>query len=351
MPASSGEPAQPSRRCSSASASPHAADRRVGTYSKGMRQRLGLAQALLGEPRVLLLDEPTTGLDPALRHSFYEIVEELRGRGATVLLSSHALTELEERAGRVVIMNRGVKVADGTLDELRRIARLPTRIRLTVTDAGLANVPNWLGPVDGWRRINGHMVEIDAAPERKIEVLRRATDEGAPVEDLDVVPPTLDELYAHFLRVAGGRAMRNILIVARKEIQEGLRNRWVLATTLLLAALALSLTFLGSAPTGTVGVARARRGDRQPLQPDDLPAAADRAADLARRHRRRDGARHHAAAAELPGGALAGAARQVRRPPVDPRLRDAAGLRRGRGRACWRPARRSTRRAGRPSPP
>ncbi|WP_445500695.1 ATP-binding cassette domain-containing protein [Microvirga sp. G4-2] len=177
----------------------HAANRRVGTYSKGMRQRLGLAQALLGEPRVLLLDEPTTGLDPALRQSFYEIVEELRGRGTTVLLSSHALTELEERAGRVIIMNRGIKVADGTLDELRRIARLPTRIRLKVTDAGLANVPNWLGPVDGWRRVNGHTVEIDASPERKIGVLRRATGEGAPVEDLDVVPPTLDELYAHFL--------------------------------------------------------------------------------------------------------------------------------------------------------
>jgi Cu-processing system ATP-binding protein len=164
-----------------------------------MRQRLGLAQALLGEPRLLLLDEPTTGLDPALRQSFYEIVEELRGRGATVLLSSHALTELEERAGRVVIMNRGIKVADGTLDQLRRIARLPTRIRLKVTDAGLANVPNWLGPMEGWRRVNGHMVEINASPERKIEVLRRATDQGAPVEDIDVVPPTLDELYAHFL--------------------------------------------------------------------------------------------------------------------------------------------------------
>ena len=157
-----------------------AADRRVGTYSKGMRQRLGLAQALLGEPRVLLLDEPTTGLDPALRQSFYEIVEELRGRGATVLLSSHALTELEERAGRVIIMNRGVKVADGSLDELRRIARLPTRSPPQGDRRGLANVPNWLGPVDGWRQVNGHMVEIDASPERKIEVLRRATGEGAP---------------------------------------------------------------------------------------------------------------------------------------------------------------------------
>jgi Cu-processing system ATP-binding protein len=177
----------------------HAADRRVGTYSKGMRQRLGLAQALLGEPQVLLLDEATTGLDPALRKSFYEIVEALRGRGATVLLSSHVLTELEERAGRVIIMNRGVKVADGTLDELRRIARLPTRIRLRVTAAGLTDVPAWLSSVGDWRQINGHMVEIDASPERKIEVLRTVTGAGAPVEDLDVVPPTLDELYAHFL--------------------------------------------------------------------------------------------------------------------------------------------------------
>ena len=177
-----------------------AADRRVGTYSKGMRQRLGLAQALLGEPRVLLLDEPTTGLDPALRQSFYDTVEELRGRGATVLLSSHALTELEERAGRVIIMNRGIKVADGSLGELRRIARLPTKIRLKVTERGLASMSEWLGPADTWRRINGRTVEVDASPEGKIGLLRRATDETAPVEDLDVVPPTLDQLYAHFLR-------------------------------------------------------------------------------------------------------------------------------------------------------
>ena len=61
-------------------------------------------------------------------------------------------------------------------------------------------MPDWLGPVGEWRRVNGHMVEIDAAPDRKIEVLRRATGEGTPVEDVDVVPPTLDDLYTHFLR-------------------------------------------------------------------------------------------------------------------------------------------------------
>ena len=176
-----------------------AADRRVGAYSKGMRQRLGLAQALLGTPRVLLLDEPTTGLDPALRQSFYKAIEALREHGATVLLSSHALTELGERAGRVIIMNRGVKVADGSLDQLRHVACLPTRIRLKIHDRGLDNLPAWLGAVVA-RRINGCTIEIDASPESKIELLRRATDEAAPVEDLDVVPPTLDELYAHFLR-------------------------------------------------------------------------------------------------------------------------------------------------------
>ncbi|RUM95452.1 ABC transporter ATP-binding protein [Pseudaminobacter arsenicus] len=176
-----------------------AADRRVGTYSKGMRQRLGLAQALLGRPRVLLLDEPTTGLDPALRRSFYEIVAELRADGATVLLSSHALTELEGKADRVVIVNRGRKIADGTIEELRSIARLPTRVRVTLADSDAGSVDDWIGRTGAWKRINGHMLEIDAEPDAKISLLRSAASPDAPVIDLDVVPPTLDELYAHFL--------------------------------------------------------------------------------------------------------------------------------------------------------
>jgi len=177
-----------------------AARRRVGTYSKGMRQRLGLAQALIGHPRVLLLDEPTTGLDPELRQTFYEIIERLSAEGATVLLSSHALTELEERAGRVIIMNRGIKVADGSIERLRNIARLPTRIRLKVTGLAPREIPSWVPGDATCRRLNGRTVEIDAAPERKIELLHRATAAGTSVEDVEVVPPSLDELYAHFLR-------------------------------------------------------------------------------------------------------------------------------------------------------
>ncbi|HEX2017726.1 MAG TPA: ABC transporter ATP-binding protein [Aurantimonas sp.] len=176
-----------------------AADRRVGTYSKGMRQRLGLAQALLGRPRVLLLDEPTTGLDPALRRSFYEIIADLRADGSTVLLSSHALTELEGKADRVVIVDRGVKIADGGIDELRRISRLPTRIRVKLRDGEAGRADEWAGRTGSWKRINGHMLEIDADPSQKIPLLRSAVSGDAPVDDLEVVPPTLDELYAHFL--------------------------------------------------------------------------------------------------------------------------------------------------------
>lgn len=180
----------------------HAADRRIGTYSKGMRQRLGLAQALIGTPRVLLLDEPTTGLDPELRQQFYRIVRELSDAGATILLSSHALNELEGNATRVVILNEGRKIADGSLEELRRIARLPTVIRMRVADGGVQRIRDWMGNPADLRQVNGHTVELDASPESKVAFLRRAAGAEAPFDDIDMVPPGLDELYAHFL---GGR--------------------------------------------------------------------------------------------------------------------------------------------------
>lgn len=173
-----------------------AAQRRVGTYSKGMRQRLGLAQALIGEPEVLLLDEPTTGLDPALRLAFYDIVRELAGRGTTVLLSSHALSELEDRADRVIIMDRGCMVASGSLDELRRLARLPVRIRIRPRAAADPVLPEGL-PAP--RRLASGMLEFEVPAERKITVLEALLCGGSPPEDIDVLAPTLDDLYAHFL--------------------------------------------------------------------------------------------------------------------------------------------------------
>ena len=177
-----------------------ASRRRVGTYSKGMRQRLGLAQALLGAPKVLLLDEPTTGLDPALRQSFYDVVRELRDGGATVLLSSHALAEMEGQVDRVVIMNRGAKVADGTLLELRHLADRPVRIRLTLPDDRLEQVPRVVGPAAGWRRVGSGVVELTCRDTEKVAALQAVAGLAMPLHDIEVLSPSLDEIYADFLR-------------------------------------------------------------------------------------------------------------------------------------------------------
>lgn len=94
------------------------ADRRVGTYSKGMTQRIGIAQALLGDPEILLLDEPISGLDPIGIQQMREIILQERERGATVLVNSHQLLEVEKTCDRVAILNRGLVVAQGSRDEI-----------------------------------------------------------------------------------------------------------------------------------------------------------------------------------------------------------------------------------------
>jgi ABC-2 type transport system ATP-binding protein len=97
-----------------------AASRRVETMSKGMQQRLGIAQALVGGPRLLLLDEPTSALDPAGRRIVRELLEELRRRGVSVLLNTHLLSEVERVCDRVAIIDRGELLAEGRPDELAR---------------------------------------------------------------------------------------------------------------------------------------------------------------------------------------------------------------------------------------
>ena len=169
-----------------------AAKKRVGTYSKGMRQRLALAQALLGQPKILLLDEPTTGLDPASRADFYRILDELRAQGTAILLSSHALAELADQADRIVIMKNGVKTADGSLQELRQNAGLPTRLRVWFDDAALTLPAPWQADGAGqWF--------CDCAESEKTALLGALWQAGTP-RNIDMLPPALDDLYAHFLR-------------------------------------------------------------------------------------------------------------------------------------------------------
>ena len=176
-----------------------AANRRVGTYSKGMRQRLGLAQAMLGNPRLLFLDEPTTGLDPGLRHQFYELIEDLHKTGATSLISSHALSEVEARANRFIIMKSGVMIASGTLDELYLQAALPVRLNIAVASGSASRVAERLGSEINISSISETTLSLSCFNGDKMSVIRRIGDLGDLVEDLQIKPPKLDEVYSHFM--------------------------------------------------------------------------------------------------------------------------------------------------------
>ncbi len=177
-----------------------AADRRVSTYSKGMRQRLGIAQALIGEPRLLLFDEPTSGLDPASRVDVFNTIDMLRGSGATVLVCTHALAEVENRVDRVAVMHRGQLLAAGTLDQLREGAVPDVRLRLRMRDGG-RDPAQLLAGLPAGSRCTVHTDDtlvLSVPASEKMAALRiLAATEG--VEDILTATPGLEDLYRHLV--------------------------------------------------------------------------------------------------------------------------------------------------------
>lgn len=176
-----------------------AVDRRVATYSKGMRQRLGLAQALIGKPRLLLLDEPTNGLDPPLRRHFYETVTALTQKGAGAVLSSHVLSEIEARADLIAILRAGELVAFGPLDELRARSGLPLRLRLRVKPDEVGAVVEAMGRDYDLRNVEGGFLDFACSSSDKMTVVRHVAGLNGAVRDVDILAPPLEDLYTHFV--------------------------------------------------------------------------------------------------------------------------------------------------------
>ncbi len=182
-----------------------AASRRVATYSKGMRQRLGLAQALLGRPRLLVLDEPTTGLDAALRQTFFDILRNFKDAGVTIVISSHALTEIEARADRYAILQGGRMTAIGTLDALQQESGLPVRIRVQIPTGKLAALRKIIANRGTLSPQSDGRVEIACAPGDKVALIREILTSSIPVSDIEVRSSSLEDVYAHF-SARGGQA-------------------------------------------------------------------------------------------------------------------------------------------------
>ncbi|WP_276259405.1 ABC transporter ATP-binding protein [Haloglomus litoreum] len=175
------------------------ADRPVGGFSKGMRQRLLLACALVGEPDLLILDEPSTGLDPNGARRMREIVREENERGATVFFSSHILEQVAAVCDRVGILSDGDLVASDSLDGLRE--RVGSVGRLTVTldtpsEAAVAAVREVDGVSDV--RVDGPSVSASCPPDRKAAVVDAARRDGAAVVDIRTEEASLEELFAAY---------------------------------------------------------------------------------------------------------------------------------------------------------
>lgn len=185
-----------------------AMDARTKTYSKGMRQRLGLAQALLGRPRLLMLDEPTVGLDPVATADLYRLLRTLRDDGTGIVLCSHVLPGVEPYIDRAAILTEGSLKAAGNLAALRRQANMP--VVLTVAPANydhhLAAVVKETGLKARTSVMNNGNLRIEVAPAGKMSMVHRLLDTGE-VRDLGISEPTLEDVYVHFIG-SGGLAHR-----------------------------------------------------------------------------------------------------------------------------------------------
>ncbi|WP_375749092.1 ABC transporter ATP-binding protein [Vibrio sp. HN007] len=169
----------------------HAMNRAVKTYSKGMKQRLGLAQATLTPPKLLILDEPTVGLDPVATQDFYVQVDKLKKEGCTVILCSHVLPGVEQHIDKAMILANGRTQAFGTLDELRSSAALPTHITAKGLNGALHANETLRPYLTGPDRL---VVEN----EQKISVIRQLAAHPA-LEDMVITPPTLEQLYQFYM--------------------------------------------------------------------------------------------------------------------------------------------------------
>lgn len=177
------------------------ADRAVATYSRGMRQRLGLAEVLLKRPQIAILDEPTMGLDPEAVHEFLDLIRGLKGRGITVMLASHLLHQVQAVCDRVGLFHRGRMVLEGTVDALtERVLGGAYRIWVEARGDNMAEV---LRGVPGVVRVAAERPGacwVEAQQDCRAEVARRVVAGGGQLLGLSLDRWSLDDVYARYFQ-------------------------------------------------------------------------------------------------------------------------------------------------------
>jgi ABC-2 type transport system ATP-binding protein len=176
------------------------ARRPVATFSRGMRQRLGLAEVLLKRPKVAILDEPTLGLDPEAAQEFLAMIRGLKAEGITVLLSSHLLHQVQAICDRVGLFHQGRMVLVGTVRELaERVLGGAYRIRVRASAAGLAERLRALEGLTALRQQDG-VWHLEARRDLRPELARAVLEAGGELLELGLEEPSLDEVYARYFQ-------------------------------------------------------------------------------------------------------------------------------------------------------
>ena len=179
----------------------HAADQPVSTFSRGMRQRLGLADVLIKKPEIIIMDEPTQGLDPGVAQEFLEIIRRLKTEETTILLSSHLLHQVQAVCDRVGLFHRGRMVLRGTVEELAQQV-LGGAYRIYLEAEGPVDVlVEALRGLDGVvkvERMDTRVYLVEARRDMRAEVARAVHEAGGALLSLDMELPSLDEIYARY---------------------------------------------------------------------------------------------------------------------------------------------------------
>ncbi len=176
-----------------------AARRKIKTYSKGMRQRLGLAQALLGNPKLLILDEPTTGLDPDSRRDFYDIVYERQQQGATIIISTHSLAEIEIQADSIAILKKGRLLAQGSVPQLCERTGINTRVQLDVEARVADELVAKLGERYPVIRVAEGKLAFSCLNGDKLKLLEDLFSSSVRLQDIRIQTPRLDDIYSYYM--------------------------------------------------------------------------------------------------------------------------------------------------------
>ena len=173
-----------------------AGDRLVKTYSGGMRRRLDLGASLVGAPHLLLLDEPTTGLDPRSRNELWQTIQRLVAHGTDVLLTTQYLEEADQLADVIAIIDRGRRVAVGTPDELKtRVGSDVIDVKVGVADE-LPKAAEAMGPDATIDSVTGHVsVPVTTGADDLVEVVRALRAAGVTIDDIALRRPTLDDVF------------------------------------------------------------------------------------------------------------------------------------------------------------